>query len=497
LTFAASGPSPVRTLPTGAAPEWDHAATLDLGRLAATGNLPRLADQIRRTGGCANPIHLQGFRTLLHSPTGQVLHRYTTDAEPGRRLKVACGNRRASRCPACARTYSADTYHLIRAGLVGDHSKGVAAAVRSHPRVFATLTAPSFGPVHNRPGNRACRCGRTHAPADSAIGTPLDPDTYDYAEAVLWNNHAPALWQRFTIYLRRELARAAGLTRKEFTAVARVSYGKVAEYQRRGAVHFHAVIRIDGPEGADTPPPHWATVALLDRSIRAAARRVAVPLAAVTGRPERQVHGLIVPAIPAQPSRVLRWGTQIDVRPVVAFGDGSEITEQAVASYVAKYATKSAEATESVDRRIIERHEIDRYDLPAHTRRLIETCWDLDLAYPDRLLAHWSHMLGFRGHFSSKSPAYSTTLGALRQARADFRAEQAREELRERLLADGLPDLDDLDEAETLVLAHWSYAGSGLTPGESLLAAGIASQIESNRTTAREELPTLPQEEEE
>uniref|UniRef100_UPI003BAC3435 hypothetical protein n=1 Tax=Streptomyces sp. NBC_00998 TaxID=2903712 RepID=UPI003BAC3435 len=25
--------------------------------------------------------------------------------------------------------------------------------VRTHPRVFTTLTAPSFGPVHNRPTN--------------------------------------------------------------------------------------------------------------------------------------------------------------------------------------------------------------------------------------------------------------------------------------------------------------------------------------------------------
>jgi hypothetical protein len=144
-----------------------------------------------------------------------------------------------------------------------------------------------------------------------------------------------------------------------------------------------------------------------------------------------------------------------------------------------------------VDRRIGERHEIDRIDLPAHTRRLIETCWDLDDLYPERLLAHWSHMLGFRGHFSSKSPSYSTTLGALRKIRADFRAEQAHADLRERLLADGLPDLDDLPEAETLVLAHWAYAGSGLTPGESLLAAGIAEEIAESRQLAREELVSL------
>ena len=234
------------------------------------------------------------------------------------------------------------------------------------------------------------------------------------------------------------------------------------------------MIRIDGPEGAGTAPPAWATVALLDRAIRSAARCTFVPLEAIAD----------------MPALVLRWGTQVDVRPIKAFGDGSAITEQAVASYVAKYATKSAEATQSVDRRITERHDLARLGLPDHTRRLIEACWDLDDLYPDRLLAHWSHMLGFRGHFSSKSPSYSTTLGALRKIRADFRAEQSHTNLREHLLADGLPDLDGLSEGETLVLAHWAYAGSGLTPGESLLAAGIAEQLTFQHDMKRELLIT-------
>ncbi|MFJ4090158.1 replication initiator protein RepSA [Kitasatospora sp. NPDC089913] len=449
----------------------DRLALADLARLAARGDLPQLTEQIRRTGGCANPIHLQGFRTLTHGPTGAVWHRYSTDHEPGHRLKVACGNRRASRCPSCARTYAADTYHLIRAGLAGDKTKGVPATVGSHPRVFATLTAPSFGPVHNRPDSGDCRCGTAHPTGSPLLGTPLNPDTYDYAHAVLWNNHAPDLWRRFTIYLFRTMAKLSGLTQRDFKERAKISFGKVAEYQRRGAVHFHAVIRVDGPDGPGTPPPSWATLALLNASIRAAARRAGIPLADAGG----------------QPARVLQWGTQVDVRPIGAFAAG-EISEQAVASYVAKYATKSAESTESVDRRILERHELDLHDLPAHTRRLIEACWDLDPHYPDRLLAHWSHMLGFRGHFSSKSPTYSTTLGALRQVRTDHRAEQARQELREQLLAAGLPDLDDLADAETLVLAHWTYAGSGNTPGESMLAAAVARELHERHTADRQEL---------
>jgi hypothetical protein len=70
-------------------------------------------------------------------------------------------------------------------------------------------------------------------------------------------------------------------------------------------------------------------------------------------------------------------------------------------------------------------------------------------------------MLGFRGHFSTKTRRYSTTLGALRTARADWRRAQAEEQ-------------QHPGDDTTLVLAHWVFAGTGLTPGEEWLAASIA-----------------------
>ncbi|MCX4551349.1 MULTISPECIES: replication initiator protein RepSA [unclassified Streptomyces] len=442
----------------------DPVTLTDLLRVAGSTGFDRWNEQIRRTGGCAEPIHLSGTTKTIDPTTGTVLHSYSTDAEPGGRLRVACGNRRASRCPACAWTYAGDTYHLIRAGLTGDPAKGTPHTVREHPRIFATLTAPSFGPVHNRPGNQACRCGIRHGEDAPELGTALNPGTYDYAGSVLWNNHAGQLWRYVTIYLPRELAARVGLTQKALKEQLRVSYGKVAEYQKRGAIHFHAVIRFDGPDGPDTEPPAWATLDLLTDALRAAAARAEITL----------------PAAGDQPARVLRWGTQLDVQPIGAFGNGEDLTEQAVASYVAKYATKAAETTGTVDRRIGELAELDKLpDLPDHTRRLIRACWDLDALYPDRRLWQWAHMLGFRGHFSTKSRRYSTTLGALRQVRADYRAGQQRAAL-------GLPNPDDHPEATTLVIAHWEYAGHGHTPGESWLAANIHRDIQHNREAARE-----------
>ncbi|WP_134655536.1 replication initiator protein RepSA [Streptomyces sp. H23] len=436
----------------------------DLLRVASASDYARWEDQIRRTGGCANPIHLTGWTIHKDKTTGETLYHYTTANEPGGRLRLACGNRRASRCPACAWTYAGDTYHLIRAGLAGDDRRDIPATVRDHPRVFATLTAPSFGPVHNRPDNGTCRCGTRHTPDAPELGTALDPTAYDYAGAVLFNNHAGQLWQRFTTRLRREIATRAGLSRRELPDRLRVSYGKVAEFQKRGALHFHAVIRLDGPDGPGTTPPAWATVDLLSDAIRAAAAH--------------SYTSVSVPAAEDQPARTFRWGSQLDVRPVKAFGDGSDITEQAVASYVAKYATKAAETTGALDRRIGELSELDRHGVPDHTRRLVEACKVLDPLYPARRLWAWAHMLGFRGHFSSKSRRYSTTLGALRQARADYRAVQEQAAL----------GLEDREPDTVLVLADWQYAGHGHTPGESVLAATIARNLQLNRETAREAL---------
>ena len=205
-------------------------------------------------------------------PTGNCSNRYTTVHEPGGVLPIACKTRRASQCPPCAEVYRADTYQLIRAGLTG--GKGIPATVADHPCVFTTLTAPPFGPVHTRRerGGKelACRprraagtcphgalmsCPDRHGPDDDRLGEPLCADCYDYTGSVLFNACAPELWRRFTITLRRTLARQTGLTSKAFAAQVRLSYAKVAEYQRRGVVHFHAIIRLDGPTGPATAPP--------------------------------------------------------------------------------------------------------------------------------------------------------------------------------------------------------------------------------------------------
>ncbi|GAA1370285.1 hypothetical protein GCM10009612_59750 [Streptomyces beijiangensis] len=244
-TFAAPAHTPKANTSAngGSALERRARLTARLAKLAAAGHLAPLARQIGSLGGCARPIRMTGHRTRLDTATGQILDHLDTRHLPAGELLVRCGNRRAARCPACSTRYRYDTYQLIAAGLRG--GKTVPATVATHPRVFATLTAPGFGPVHNQPGAASCVCGTRHGDGDPFLGTPLNPQRYDYTGAVLWNAHAPALWARFTTHLRREIAHAAGLTQRTLRHHATLSYAKVAEYQKRGQIHFHTVIRID------------------------------------------------------------------------------------------------------------------------------------------------------------------------------------------------------------------------------------------------------------
>jgi hypothetical protein len=463
-------------------------AVRDLLILANGDNFDRVTEQVHALRGCTRPVNLVGHTTTRSASARTVVRSYTTADEPTGRLLTTCGNRRSSRCPSCSRVYAADTYHLVKAGLSG--GKNVPDTVRTHPRVFATLTAPSFGPVHNRPTTstgdpRPCRCGTPHEEDAPELGTPLNPTTYDYTGAVLWNAHAGALWARFTLHVRRALASYLGMTQKDLKAAVRVSFAKVAEYQKRGLVHFHAVIRFDGPNGSAQTPPTWATVDALTHAIEQAAR---------TAR-------LTVPSDTVGDQHV-RWGDKIDVRTITALADG-ELTDRKVAAYVAKYATKDAAGSGTIDRTLRchachgrgNRPGVDRFrdlcgdcdgtgraeqiqnlHVQQHVKQMIRTAWALGglPEFANLNLWKWAHMLGFRGHFSTKSRAYSTTLGALRDVRRAWRIEQADQA---RIHA-GHPPTDHTD---LITESSWAYLASGYRLGEELLAAQTRHALDQAR----------------
>jgi hypothetical protein len=175
------------------------------------------------------------------------------------------------------------------------------------------------------------------------------------------------------------------------------------------------------------------------------------------------------------------------VRHITEAGDDEgELSAEQVAGYVAKYATKSTEALGvTLDHRICE-VELEGLDVPAHVAELVRACWELG-ARPglgELRLRKWAHMLGFGGHFSTKSRRYSTTLGALRRARVAYAIRRRRGHA---LLLDawGRPE----EEGAVIVVASWTYLGRGYqSTGEAWLAASAAARAREARRIAKEEL---------
>jgi hypothetical protein len=477
-------------------------------RRAASTDHGRWLGHIAATRGCSRPVRLTGSMHTVEKATGVILDTRHTTAMPDGVIYVPCGDRRASVCPACAETYRADTYQLIRAGLTG--GKGVPTSVTGHPVVFATLTAPSFGPVHSRTVNattgkvRPCRmrrditpclhgrspvCTARHKPDDPALGRPICLDCYDHAHHVVWNGWAGELWRRTTITLNRllrPLAKAHGIR-------LRVSYGKVAEYQRRGVVHFHALLRLDllDPDDRDAilAPPAQITTGHLAELVADAvhATTFRTPGYADTGH-----------------SWPIAWGRQLDVRSVLAGApDGTpDVSTDAVAAYLAKYATKATEPTGLPLTGRMSEHSAEHYsDAHTHLGRLIAYAWQLggqpeDWTTDDQKdewhatwgrLRRWTHMLGFGGHFATKSRRYSTTH---KQLRADRRTWQqtTRNDWWHRHHDDGQ---DPTGDDTTLIVCNLTLAGIGWnTTADALLAASAAARAREHRALVKTERTT-------
>jgi hypothetical protein len=365
----------------------------------------RWLDHIKAAAGCTRPIRLTGTIDTVDPATGQRLGRLHTHQLPDAAIYKACGNRRATVCPTCAQTYQRDAYQLLRAGLVG--GKGVPETVSTHPAVFATFTAPSFGTVHTRHvRNHTCRsrrrcdcraepcharrsgdpaaglcphgnpavCWARHETGDKVLGRPLCLDCYDHDHQVVWNLYSGELWHRTKQAAERYLAQLCKRRRIPYIMVVttsgkvrrippiRLSPGKVAELQTRAAVHFHAIARLDGVDPNDpdavVPPPAGITAADLDNAIRHAAAQI----------------GFHTPPHPNQPGGwPITWGEQVDVASITADGD---ITDGMVAGYLAKYATKSTEVTGHTSARLDADTIGDHADPDGdHIQRLIDACW--------------------------------------------------------------------------------------------------------------------------
>jgi hypothetical protein len=400
--------------------------------------------------GCARPVRLRGWRTVADAVTGEVISAVRSEDQPGGFIEVPCGNRRAAVCPSCAWLYKGDLWQVLAAGLRGGH--GVPEDVSGHPAVFVTLTAPSFGLVHRGPGRdgqpvrcrprhdrpvcehgRPASCGRAHRDGEQAIGQPLCAECFDYQGAVLFNAIVPRLWNKTARALPQMLARELGVSRAVLRQHLRLSFGKVIEYQARGLIHVHAVIRADGPDGPGDVPPPWASADLLRTAVLTAAGLASVTL------PDPGDDASML---------TLAWGSQADARAVRRGIDG-ELDEQKVAAYIAKYASKATEDAGGIPVSIRSAADLEEWNVSLHGRRLITACWQLARRgdYADLNLARRAHQYGYGGWFSTRSRRWGVTLTSRRQQRRAWHDNQS-----------------DGAGGQVIVLSEWHYAGTGDPP---------------------------------
>jgi hypothetical protein len=213
------------------------------------------------------------------------------------------------------------------------------------------------------------------------------------------------------------MAGLVSLTEKQLRSEVRISYQKVWEFQRRGLVHLHAVVRLDAAKPPPSRPPQGFDAALLARALTMGMDRAR----------------LLFPPLPGRSGELITFGGASGTS-VVELSISPEDAEK-IASYLGKYALKAVAS--GLERRIRDGGEIEKLAVTPHLRTMVETAWVLG-GVPMRRelgLRRWAHQLGHAGHVLSKSRYWSTTFAALRQERRSWRTANLRDD--DRRPADG------------------------------------------------------------
>ncbi|HTX96810.1 MAG TPA: replication initiator [Mycobacterium sp.] len=121
---------------------------------------------------------------------------------------------------------------------------------------------------------------------------------------------------------------------------------------------------------------------------------------------------------------------------------------------------------------------IDQLDVTEHVREIMRTIVTLAEQEPYQDMLSWVHTLGYRGHVISKSRQFSTTMTALRERRAAWRKEQARESAPPAMTQD---ELDAPRQWEFEQLGHSSL-------GDRVLVLSAFARAQQERFAARDAL---------
>jgi hypothetical protein len=150
--------------------------------------------------------------------------------------------------------------------------------------------------------------------------------------------------------------------------------------------------------------------------------------------------------------------------------------------FLAKYATKSV-AEFGVGIRRMSPLAVAELDVTAHVRAILTTITDMagHRAYDG--MDRWLHTLGYRGHITTKSRLFSTTMGALRAHRAAWTRRQHADQAATTRDAERRRAKSASDEIA------WEFDRVGLRNlGERALILSAAQRMIEHRHTVRDHL---------
>ena len=327
-----------------------------------------------------------------------------------------------------------------------------------------------------------------------------------------------------------------GKARTRWVFPIRLSFGKAAEMQRRAVVHFHAIIRLDGydPSNPDTivAPPAVLDAADLVAAVDHAAHTVGFTTgphpARRDGWPigwgEQVLTKVITVAADGQvtDAQVAAYLAKYATKSTEITGHASNrLTDETVTLYadpdgthterlvdacwrLGNYRTNPEPPTPPTGPQRPARVPAEPFgelrtdpDCGGCTRyRICPTCAAEQVAADDAdrrapagppaspylKLRRWAHMLGFGGHFLTKSRRYSITFAMLRDQRVTFRRTQT----------SGPEQAAPAEPPTTVVVNFLAFVGAGWqTPADAMLANTSAAMAREHQETARQALEAL------
>jgi hypothetical protein len=173
---------------------------------------------------------------------------------------------------------------------------------------------------------------------------------------------------------------------------------------------------------------------------------------------------------------VVRFGEQLDIKSIgearKPHPDHSVVANRRVAAYLAKYVTKSVTDL-GINVRRLSPEGVDLLDVTDHVRRILQTIVAVSRDERYAEMALWLHTLGYRGHVTSKSRQFSTTMRALRDHRAEWRRQQA----------------DSVSGGAALPLLPWEFERSGYDNlGDRVLVVSASARVREARLIGRSAL---------